>query len=207
MGVVGDLRSDSPGKPVAPTFYVPLAQHPQKATDPQLIIRTQTEPSALMETLRRELKQQYPDLAVKATTMKQNIAETERMEHLRSLLFGSFAAVSLFLAALGIYSVTAYSVAQRRFEFGLRLAVGAQRRQLLGMVLGEAMRLALAGVALGCMASLAITMASVVGVLPAFDVRAYAAAVLFLLGLSATAALMPARRAAGAEPMEALRYE
>ncbi len=209
VGVVGDLRADAPGKPVTPTLYVPLAQHPQKATDPQLVVRTQAEPGMLMETLRLELKRQYPDLATKATTMTQNIAETERLEHLRSLLFGSFAAVSLFLAALGIYGVTAYSVAQRRFEFGLRLAVGAERRQLLNMVMGEALRLALAGVVLGSLASLVLTrvLGSVVGELPAFDLRVDVAAILALLGLAAMAALMPARRAARAEPMEVLRYE
>ena len=209
VGVVGDLRSDAPGKPVTPTFYVPLAQHPQKATDPQFVVRTATDPSALMETLHRKLKQQYPDIAVKATTMTQNIAETERLEHLRSLLFGSFAAVSLFLAGLGIYGVTAYSVAQRRFEFGLRLAVGAERRQLLNMVLGETLRLALAGTVLGSLAALGLTkvLGSVVGELPAFDAHVYASAVLILLGLATLAALLPAQRAAGTEPMEVLRYE
>ena len=133
---------------------------------------------------------------------------TTHPDNLRRLLFSSFAVGSMFLVTLGIYGVTAYSVAQRRFEFGLRLAIGAQRRQLLSMVLSEVLRLAFAGVVLGTIASLAMTkvLGSVVGELPAYA-RTYTAAVLALLGLAATAALMPAHQAAAAEAIEVLRYE
>lgn len=209
VGVVGDLRAEAPGKAVAPTFYVPLAQHPQKANGLQVIVRTRAGAGETLQPLQSVLKQRYPDLAVKATTMTENIAEVERLDHLRSLLFDGFAAVSLFLAALGMYGVTAYSAAQRRFEFGLRAAVGARRGQLLAMVLREALEVALGGVVLGGVVSLLLNRAlrSVVGQVPAFDAGTYALAVLMLLALALLAAGMPARRAAAAQPMEVLRYE
>ncbi len=209
VGVVGDIHANAPGRPVTPTMYVPLAQHLEKAPDLQLEVRTSTNPAAMAETLRLELKHAYPDVAVRSSTMTENVAETQRLERLRGMLFGSFAGVSLFLAAMGIYGVTAYSVSQRRFEFGLRLAVGATRAHLLSLVLREALGLALLGTAVGALCSLALTrlLDSVLGKLPAFDALAYALAALTVLFLATLAALVPAQRAARTEPMEVLRYE
>ncbi|MGA8939600.1 MAG: ABC transporter permease [Acidobacteriaceae bacterium] len=209
VGVVGDIRSDSPATPPAATFYVPIAQHPTRASDIQFVVRTAMPPAAMAETLRRRLVQSHPEIAVKATTMQENIGETQRAENFRSLLFGSFAFVSILLAAIGIYGVTAYSVAQRRFEFGLRFALGAQRAQVLWMVLRDALAVTAIGVCLGVVLSFGLLrlLASVLGKLPTFDLVAYGLAILSVLGIALCATLLPARRASTIEPMAVLRSE
>jgi putative ABC transport system permease protein len=209
VGVVGDIRSDSPGTPPSATFYVPIAQHPWRAGDVQFVVRTAMPPAAIVDALRKSLLQSHPEIAVKATTMQQNIGETQRAEDFRSLLFGSFAFISILLAAIGIYGVTAYSVAQRRFEFGLRFAIGAQRAQVLGMVLRKALTVTAVGICVGVALSFGLLrlLASVLGKLPAFDLTAYALAIVSVLGIALCATLLPARRASTIEPMAVLRSE
>ena len=108
-----------------------------------------------------------------------------------------------------MYGVTAYTVSQRRFEFGLRMALGANRAAVLGMVLRKAVEVALAGIALGTALSLALTrlLGSVVGPLPVFDAVAYSLAALLILLLAVMATLVPARAAASVNPMNVLRSE
>jgi putative ABC transport system permease protein len=209
VGVVGDVLGDSPAAPPSPTFYVPVAQHADRATDMQLVVRTRTDPSAMIETLRNRLQQTHPEIAIKGTTMRENIGETQHTERFRSLLFGSFAGVSILLAAVGMYGVTAYSVAQRRFEFGLRLALGANRAQLLGMVLRRALLFTALGIGIGVALSLSMTrvLGSVVGKLPAFDAPAYVLAALAVLAITVLATFLPARTAASVDPMTVLRSE
>jgi putative ABC transport system permease protein len=209
VGVVGDIRDDSPSAAPTPTFYVPVAQHTGGAGDMQLIIRTHLAPAAMLDTLTKRLKQTHPEIAVKATTMRENIGETERSDDFRTTLFGSFAFVSILLAAVGMYGVTAYSVTQRRFEFGLRIALGANRAQVLGMVLGKATAYAAMGIGVGIALSLALVrvLASVVGKLPAFDLAAYAIASFCVLTIATLATLLPARSAANVDPMTVLRSE
>jgi len=117
--------------------------------------------------------------------------------------------VSILLAAVGMYGVTAYSVTQRRFEFGLRIALGANRAQVLGMVLGKATGYAAIGIGLGIALSIALVrvLASVVGKLPAFDFGAYALASFAVLAIATLATLLPARAAANVDPMTVLRSE
>jgi len=209
VGIVEDIRSAAPAAAPSPTLYAPVAQHPNPASDMQIVVRTRTDPAAMVETLRRHLKQTHPEVAIKGTTMRENIGETERTEHFRTLLFGSFAGVSLLLAAVGMYGVTAYTVSQRRFEFGLRLALGSNRSQLLGLVLRKALGTALVGIGLGAAMSLGLTriFGSVVGKLPAFDVPAYALAALSVLLVAILATLLPARSAANTDPVNTLRSE
>ena len=209
VGVVGDIREDAPADAAYPTMYVPVAQHPGRAPDMQILVRTRNEPGAMVETLRRILSKAHPDVAIKATTMEQNIRSTQLADHFRTILFGSFAAVSLLLAAVGMYGVTAYSVSQRRFEFGLRIALGADRAQVLTLVLAKALGMAVAGVAVGVLLSLSLVrvVASVVGKLPAFDAAAYGLAAAVVMAISALATLMPARSAATVDPMAVLRSE
>ncbi len=209
VGVVGDIRASSPGAAPDPTMYIPVAQHPGSAPDMQLVVRTKIEPAAMAETLRKRLKQTHPDIAVTATTMRENIAGTERADEFRTTLFASFAAVSILLAGVGLYGVTAYTVAQRRFEFGLRIALGASRGQMLGLVMQSATEVTALGIAIGIALSLAASrvLGSVVGQLPAFDAFAYAFAGLAVFLFSILATLLPARTAANVDPMEALRSE
>ncbi len=209
VGVVGDIRAKSPGAAPSPTMYVPVAQHPGIAPDMQLVIRTRLNPSFMAASLRKRLEQTHPEIAVTATTMRENIAITERGDDFRSVLFASFAAVSILLAGVGLYGVTAYTVAQRRFEFGLRIALGADRLQMLGLVLRSAVRGTAVGIAIGIALSLALSrvLGSVVGQLPAFDALAYVLAAVVVLLLSLVATLLPARAAASVDPMQVLRSE
>jgi putative ABC transport system permease protein len=209
VGVVGDVRSTAPGKPASPTMYVPIAQHPDAATDLQIVVRTKFPAAAMLDTLTRTLKAAYPDLAIRATTMQQNIGEVQRADHFRSLLFAAFAAVSILLAAVGMYGVTSYTVAQRSFEFSLRMALGADRSQLLGMVLRRSLFLAAIGIAAGIALSLSLTrvLTANLGTLPGFDAPSYTLASLAILAIALLATALPARAAANANPMSILRSE
>ena len=209
VGVVGDISSDAPGAAPSPTIYVPIAQHPDTATDVQIVVRTGIAPDAMLDTLRNRLKQTHPEVAVKATTMRQDIGDTQRGDNFRTILFGSFALVSILLAAVGMYGVTAYSVAQRRFEFGLRMALGANRQQLLRMVLNKALAMAALGIGIGAGLALGLTrvLESVTGKLSAFDLTSYAFAAATVLGIALLATLIPARSAANVDPMTVLRSE
>jgi putative ABC transport system permease protein len=209
VGVVGNIRTDYPDHRSWPSIYIPIAQHPDRSEDVQIVVRTSAAPAAMLDTLTKALQRSHPEIAVKATTMRQNIGETQRADDFRSLLFGSFAAVSILLAAIGMYGVTAYSVAQRKFEFGLRVALGANRTQVLGMVLGKATACAALGIGIGIALSLSLArvLSSVIGKLPAFDFIAYAIASLAVLAIALLATLLPAQAAANVDPMTVLRSE
>ena len=209
VGVVGDIRDSSPAASATPTMYIPLSQNPGSTSNLQILVRTRTEPAGMIETLRRTLAASHPDVALKATTMQENIGETQRGEHFRTLLFASFAAVSILLAAVGMYGVTAYTVSQRRFEFGLRMALGADRSQVLRMVLLKAISLAGLGVLIGVTLSLGLSrlLSSVIGTLPAFDAVAYLVAAVAVLTIAGLASLPPARSATSVNLTAVLRGE
>jgi putative ABC transport system permease protein len=209
VGVVGAIHSETPGTAPSPSFYVPVAQHASNSQDIQIVVRTGLAPSVMVETLRKSLAISHPEIAVQGSTMRENIGHSQWLDRFCSLLFGSFAGVSLLLAAVGMYGVTAYSVAQRKFEFGLRVALGADRPQLFGMVLRKALVFAVAGVAIGIGMSLGLArvLASVVGKLPTNDPVAYGLASLGVLGIAVLAMFLPARSAAQVDPMSVLRSE
>ena len=209
VGVVSDIRSNSPATPPKPTLYLAVAQHPNPASDMQFVVRTQLDPTGLAQTLITHLHRAFPETAIKAWTMREAVGETERADQFRTTLFTGFAAVSLLLAAIGMYGVTAYTVAQRRFEFGLRAALGANRTQLLSRVLRGGLGVALLGVACGTVLSLSLqqVLGSVAGKLPVFDGVAYSIAALCVLLIAFVANLIPAGRAARVDPMTVLRGE
>jgi putative ABC transport system permease protein len=159
------------------------------------------------------MKQQYPQVAVESVTMREAVGESERAQHFRTLLFGGFAGVSILLAMTGMYGVTAYTVAQRRFEFALRFALGAQRAQVLGSVLRGAFVVAGIGVVGGVGMSLALTrviatlLGTSSGAMPRFDPVTYGVAIGGVLVIALTATVLPARRAATVDPMQVLRSE
>ena len=213
VGVVGDVRRASPASEPSPTFYTPLSQHAHAATDMQVMVRTRSDAAAMSATLTRFMQKNFPEVAVVSTTMRENIGESEREQHFRTLLFGSFAGVSILLAMIGMYGVTAYTVAQRRFEFALRFALGAQRGQVLGSVLRGALAVAAVGIAAGVGLSLALTrvtatlLGSHAGRLPGFDAVTFGVAIAGVLVVALTATVLPARRAATVDPMQVLRSE
>jgi predicted permease len=207
VGVVADVRQASPGATPGPTLYMPLAQHPFYANQIHLVLRTRVAPATLIPTVRAHIHELNAGIATRYTTMDAMIGESVAAQRFRMTLLAGFAGLGLLLAMLGVYGVTAYTVAQRTFEIGIRVAFGANRRRILGMVLGHACRLAGAGLLLGVLLSLAATrlLASMLfGVKPADPLTLLCACAL-ILATAALAAWMPARRAAAVEPMAALR--
>jgi putative ABC transport system permease protein len=209
VGVVGDVRQASPAANPGPTLYMPMAQHPFYGTQIHLVLRTSVAPLSLMNTVQSEIQQMNPQIAVKFTTMDAMVGESIATERFRSVLIAAFAGVGLLLAMLGVYGTMAYSVAQRTFEIGVRMAFGAEKDMILRMILWHAAKLACWGIAIGFTLSLAITRligSMLVGV-HAIDPISLAVAATLLLFTAAIAALMPAWRAAQVDPMLALRAE
>ncbi len=209
VGVVEDAVQESPAVKLAPTFYVPIAQHPRAATDTQILLRTAADPRTMLDLAAQRIRAFDPAIAVTTTTMSDSLGDSLRTERFRSTLFGSFALISILLAAIGMYGVTSYAVAQRRFEFALRFAFGAKREQVFRGVLRGALLLTAAGLTLGSLAALLLTrvvssMLTGVTLLAPTPWLIAGAAVLMLMALST---LLPARRAASVDPMQALRTE
>ena len=141
--------------------------------------------------------------------MRESLGESQRGDNFRTMLFGAFAALSILLAGIGTYGVTAYAVAQRRFEFALRFALGATRGGVLQMVLLQGLRIAIVGVAIGAVLSATVmrTMGSLLGKFGDLDAWSYVLAAVVVMLIALVATLVPARRASTIEPMEALRAE
>jgi len=207
VGVVGDIRQNSPDSPFAQTMYVPVAQHSFRAADMQIVVRTGLDAATMASTLEPMLRHDYPQVAVSSTTMPEAVGESSRAQRFRTLLFGAFAAVAILLAALGMYGVTAYTVAQRRFEFALRLALGAQRSQIVTMTLAHGIAIASLGIGVGVALSLGMlrVVGTLLGKLPVFDPASYAIAILGVMAIAITATVIPSRHASKVEPMRVLR--
>ncbi len=205
VGVIGDVK-ETPGSPASATFYVPIAQHPTVASSMQLLVRTAPGAQLSEEALRRQLQRAQPDMAVTATSMEHNLSEVERDLRFKTVLFESFAGVSILLAMLGMYGATAYSVSQRTFEFGLRMALGSTREQVVLNVMRRALSLALAGTAAGLLLYVLLLRlsASLVGTLPS-DPLSLLIASLGITVLTLAASAIPARHASTVDPARALR--
>jgi predicted permease len=209
IGVVGDARNDGVDRPVAPAIYIPYTT--LMVPYAQFLVRTQGEPLAYLHDVRAAIAAVAPDQQVANGTFDLNEAIARDAQYSRqrlfSILFGVFSAMALLLALVGIFSVVAYSVAQRTTEFGVRLALGAPRTHVLWV----AGRIALVSTAIGVVLGLAIDaflgklLASWMHSAFAADSLLSAAALLVLSALAAC--FLPATRAASVPPAEALRYE
>ncbi len=175
-----------------------------------LIVRTQRDPAELTRAIRAELDGIDKDQPIdNVRTMTQLVASSVAQRRLSVQLLGAFAGVAMLLAAIGLYGVLAYTVTQRTQEFGIRMALGAQRTDVLGLVLRQGMTLTSFGVAVGLAAALALTrlMSSLLYDVKPFDPATFASVSLLLGCVALLACYLPARRATKVDPMEALRYE
>jgi putative ABC transport system permease protein len=210
VGVVGDVRQDSPADDPTPAIYFPLAQHPQRLIDgAQIVLHTATAPAALIPAVRQLVLATDASIATKFTTMDDAIAAATEPQQLRGELLTAFAALALLLAAVGMYSVTSYTVAQQVREIGIRMALGADRTVVAREVMVTAGKSGLLGIGLGVLVSLEtsrVLSRFLVGV-TALDPVSYGIAACVLVAAAMLAALVPARRAASTEPMVALRTE
>lgn len=207
-GIVGDLK-DSPGELRAkPGFFYPVSQQVQSGL--VLVIRTQGDPMNLIATTRNEIAALDKDLPLSdiKTLDQVSIAALARTRF-TMLLLSVFAGVALLLAAVGIYGVMSYSVTQRTHEIGIRVALGAQQRDVISLVARQGLTLALAGLGAGMAAALALTrvMSSLLFGVGATDPITFAGIAVLLIGVALGACFVPARRATKMDPMIALRHE
>jgi len=208
IGVVGNVRYDSLIDESPPAVYFP---HPDLTyAFMTLVIRTDGEPTAIAPAVQREIRALDPNQPVSdVRTMNQVMADWVSRSRFNTLLLGLFAGLATLLSAVGIFGVMNYSVALRTREIGLRLAVGAQPRQVLLLVLRQGLVLTVAGIVLGLAAAFALTrlLSGLLFGVGAVDVTTFTAISLLLVVVSLLACYLPARRAMRIDPLSALRYE
>jgi predicted permease len=210
IGIVADARDDGLSRPVKPAIFVPFTAHMWMFT--QILVRTRSTPLANLNRVRAEVKAVDPDQQVvrQIQDLEQWIQGEDEYAYGRlvAALFAGFSALALALAAVGLFSVVSYSVAQRTNEFGIRMALGASPRRVLRLVFASTARDVIGGVLCGVLLSIFLR-----GVLARWAEGSsqnpflFAAATLLLVATSALAAFIPARRASSVDPMIALRYE
>jgi predicted permease len=206
VGVVGDVRNRGRQSEPFMVFYTP---YPQRAWPGMTIaIRGAGDPRPLAKTAESEILAVDKDLPVtNVETLEQSLSNTLSQPRQTMYLIASFALVALLLAVLGLYGVMAYAVSQRTAEIGIRQAIGAQRLDILRMVLGQGIRLSLIGIAAGAIASLALTrvIAKMLYGVSATDPATFAGIALLFLLVALAASYVPAYRATRVDPLEALR--
>jgi putative ABC transport system permease protein len=208
VGVVGDVYQLALDEELRPEVYVPLVRHP--STGMTLVARTTGDPEQMAAALRDQVLAVDEDQPVAAIrTMDEQVALAVAPRQFYMLLFTIFAALALALAAVGVYGVMSYSVAQRTHEIGIRMALGARQKDVLLMVIKQAAALSAAGVVIGATAGFALTrlMESLLFGVSATDPAIFILISLILTAVALADCALPARRAARVDPMVALRYE
>jgi predicted permease len=207
VGVVGDVRQDSPASAPAPQLYMPLKQHPFHANELQVVLRTAIEPGSLTGAARQKVRALNPEIAVKFTTLEEMVADSIARPRFQMFLVSAFAGLALLLVMAGVYGVMSYVTTQRSSEFGLRMAMGAAPGDLVGLVLRSAIQLAGVGLGLGFLLSLAAgrAMSSLLFGLKPLDFITYLAVFCAVLPVVLLAAAVPARRASRIDPLSSLR--
>ena len=211
VGVVGHVRNEGLEGESRAQYYVPYGSGSSTGgTNLFVAVRTDGDPSSLAPSVRGAIASVDRDLPVfRVMTMEKMVADSLTQRRFSMFLLGVFAALALALAVVGLYGVMSYGVAQRTHEIGLRMALGAQGRDVLRMVVGQGMALTAAGLGLGLLGALALTrlMSSLLYGVTAADPLTYGGIALLLGAVALLAAYLPARRATKVDPMEALRYE
>ena len=209
VGVAGSTRHESLAIAPIPEFYISFAQDPDRRM--HIVLRTSAEKLSGLETAARNaLHDVDPDVYFPGLTpLPKLIGTTLAQPRFNMMLLGSFAGVAMLLAAIGIYGVIAYTVAQRTKEIGIRMALGAQKIDMLTMIMRQSFAVIGIGLAAGILSALAITrlMSSLLYGVSAHDLSIYAIVTIVLSGAALIAAYFPARRAMAVDPMVALRYE
>jgi putative ABC transport system permease protein len=208
VGIAGDVRSRQLNEPPRPEVYVPRLQAPVNTMS--LLVRAAGDPAALAGPVQRQIAALDPALAAgDVLTSERLLAKTTAPSRLTTGMLAVFALLALLIAAIGIYGVISFGVAQRTHEIGVRVALGARRTNVLYLIVGQGAALALAGIVLGLAGALALARALaglLYGVSPTDPLILTAAAALLAVA-ALLASYLPARRAAGVDPVLALRQE
>ena len=208
VGVVGNVYLIQLGRDAKPEVYLPYLKLPSSGMS--LVARTSIEPDQMVAALRAEVMAVDKDQPIaQVKTMSARISESIAPERFYLMLFGSFAALALLLAAIGIYGVMSYSVAQRTHEIGIRQALGARPSHVIGLVVKQAIILSVIGLAIGLGAAALLTrlMTSLLYEISPADPMTFVLIPVILLGVALAACFIPARRATRTDPMVALRHE
>ncbi|MBV8552350.1 MAG: ABC transporter permease [Acidobacteriaceae bacterium] len=210
VGVTGNVRTAGPEAPFLPEIYVPYTQHPWLLTPRYLLIRADADPLSIIPSVRQVIRTLDKDQPIAEVRPLDDIAlQPLALRHFLTYLLGGFAVLALLLGAIGVYGVMAYSVAQRIREIGIRMALGATRRDVLRTVLQEGMRLGLSGLAVGFVCAIGATrlLSNQLYRVPAADPWTVGDVALLLAGVTLLAAYIPARRAARVDPISVLRAD
>ena len=208
VGVISDVKFFGLNLDARPAMYFPHAQSPARGMS--LVVRTQSDPMTLAAAIRSQVLGLDRDLALSnVMTMEELVGVSLAEPRFTLLLLGVFAAVAMLLSAIGVYGVVSYSVTQRSHEIGVRMALGAQTRDVLKLVIVQGMMLVLSGVGIGLAAAVALTrvMESLLFGVSATDFSTFALTSVVLAGVALAACFVPARRATRVDPMTALRCE
>jgi putative ABC transport system permease protein len=208
VGVVGDVHHNNVRSASRPEVYLPLERAP--ASGAGIVVRASGNPAALLRAVQQRVWTLDPDLAANlAAPVEQILYDSLAPARLAAILLGGFATITLVLGLIGIYGVLSYGVAQRTREIGIRIALGATRQEVLGMVLVEAAGVALAGAALGACAAAALSryLKTLLFGVSALDPKTYAIVAIALVTAALAAAFAPARRATLVDPAISLRAD
>jgi putative ABC transport system permease protein len=210
VGVVRDVKNSSLEAPSRPQIYDPRTPGQFSNGSMAVVIRTSGDPHSLIASVRAELRAIDSGVPLdKVRTMEQVVGDTVLGRRFNMLLLGLFAALALVLTTIGLYGAVSYWVTQRTREIGIRMALGANRREVLWLVLKQGMTLTAFGVAIGLVAAFMLTRLlsnMLFGIAPN-DPATFAAVTILLALVAVLACMIPARRAASIEPMQALRAE
>ncbi|MFZ0639874.1 MAG: ABC transporter permease [Candidatus Acidiferrales bacterium] len=209
VGEVANFRDQSTKDAPEPQFFTPYDQAAQSGGI-SLVVRTRTDPLAVVSAVQNRIWSINSAQPVEnVESMDQLIADSNAAPRSQTLLLGAFGALGLLLAVVGIYGVISYSVTQRTHEIGIRMALGAEPGRVMRLILAHGLKLAVIGVAIGIVASLALTrlMATLLFGISATDPLTFAGVAILLTAVSLAACYIPARRAMKVDPMVALRYE
>jgi putative ABC transport system permease protein len=208
VGVVGHIRHDRLEEDTRPQIYFPFVQRAQDRM--ALVVRTRTDPGSIGAALASAIRSVDPEQPVyDARTLDEVVDRSMGQRWMQSALLGGFAAMAVLLAAIGVYGVIVYSVGQRQREFGIRLALGARRGEIVELVIGRGLVLFAIGAGAGVAAAVLTgrALSSLLFAVTSFDAASFGIATLVLLVVSLAACGLPARKAAGVDPSLALRAE
>jgi len=206
VGVAADIKNNGLEQDTHPQLYLPFPQLPW--SDMYLLVRTDLPPQSMAQAVRAQIAALDRDQPViKIQTVNDLLDNARTQPRFLVMLIGGFAATALVLAVIGIYGMLSYAVAQRRQEFGIRVALGAERRDLVRLVLRRGLVLTISGIALGLGAALLLThfAASMLYQVSTHDLLTFVAAPVVFVCVALLASYVPARRATKADPMEAIR--
>jgi putative ABC transport system permease protein len=208
IGIAGDAKYEGLSMEAGPQVYVPYAQSPFPGM--RIVVRTTTDPTSVMSAVRAQIQSvDSEEGPTRVATMNELLSASVAQPRFNTFLIGLFAALAFVLAAIGIYGVISYDVSQRTSEIGIRMALGAERRDILKLILRQGAVLTLAGLVLGIAGAFALTrfLSGLLFEVRPTDPATYVVVSILLTAVAIAACLIPSRRATKVDPLEALRYE